>query len=343
MRKGDLSRSKLWRWLPGVLISAIAIYAVFKFVQIQDLKVAFSKATLGFVLIIFALDVISMMIRGIAWQSILGNGVTWKQAFFGVSEGYFLNNIFPLRAGELGRSVFVGKSSGLGTFHVLSTIVIERAFDIAFAAILVLITLPLVVGLVWVKTIAFIALAIVIAALVSMFLVARRREQVGRWVEKLGARSPFVARNIVPQVSKLIDGMSALTNLKQFLVSFFWIGMTWVLWVLLYNVMVWQVIPDAPIWSGAFVGAVLALGVAIPSAPAALGVYEATMVAAVVVLGGDESAALAVALIMHVLQFLSCGIFGLWGLARDGQSLSTVYSHLQKQNSVEAEPTESVE
>jgi uncharacterized protein (TIRG00374 family) len=332
------SRKGILRWLPGVLISAIAIYAIFKFVHFQDLEAAFSRASWQFILIIFMLDVISMMVRGIAWQSILGNKVTWKQAFFGVSEGYFLNNIFPLRAGELGRSLFVGKSSGLGTFHVLSTIVIERAFDIAFAAILVLVTLPLVVGLGWVRTVAFTALVIVIAALICMFLIARNRQKVTQWVEKLGTRWSFVSKRITPQISKLLDGLSSLTNPKQFLISFFWIGVTWVLWILIYNIMMWQILPDAPIWSGAFIGSILALGVAIPSAPAAIGVYEASMVAAVVILGGDESSALAIALIMHVLQFLSSGIFGLWGLAREGQSLSSIYARLQASEEAEIDP-----
>ncbi len=133
-----------------------------------------------------------------------------------------------------------------------------------------------------------------------------------------------------------MDGLATLTNPKQFLISFFWIAVTWILWILIYDVMVWQVIPDAPIWSGAFVGSILALGVAIPSAPAALGVYEATMVAAVVVLGGDSSLALAVALLMHVLQFVSSAIFGLWGLIREGHSLASIYQRLSKSEDTES-------
>jgi uncharacterized protein (TIRG00374 family) len=325
------------------LISAIAIYAIFKFIQFQDLVAAFAKASWQFILIIFILDVVSMMERAVAWRSILGNKITWVQSFFGVSEGYFLNNIFPFRAGELGRSLFVGKSSGLGTFHVLSSILIERAFDIAFAAILVLITLPLVVGLGWVKTVAFTALVIVIAALVCLFLIARNREKVFGWMERVGSKNKLISKYIQPQLSKLMDGLATLTNPKQFLISLLWIGGTWFLWVLIYEIMVLQVIPGAPFWSGAFVGSILALGVAIPSAPAALGVYEASIVAAIAVLGGDSSQALAVALIMHVLQFISCGIFGLWGLIREGHSLSSIYQRLQKSDGEESDLTTTTE
>lgn len=319
----------LLRWLPGVLISAIALYAVFKLVQFQDLKSAFTTASWQFLGGIFVLDTISLLIRGKAWQTILGNKVNWKQAFFGVSEGYFLNNLFPFRAGEIGRSIFVGKSSGLGTFHVLSTIVIERAFDIAMAAILVLATLPLVVGMVWVKTIAITALVIVLAAIVGLFIIARNQEKVSTWIERIGKKNQFVEKYIVPQIYKLITGLSTLTQPKQFLLSFFWIAFSWFSWVVIYNVMVRQILPGAPLWTGAFIGSLLSLGVAIPAAPAALGVYEASMVAAVMILGGAESSALAYALLMHFMQFFTSAIFGIWGLVRERQSISSLMSTLK--------------
>lgn len=233
----------------------------------------------------------------------------------------------------------MGKSSGLGAFHVFSTIIIERAFDIIVAGILVLITLPLVVGLSWVKTVALTALAIVISTLICLFLIARNKEKVSSWIETLGARWPFVQKHVVPQISKLMDGLSALTNPKQFLISFFWIAVSWGMWVIIYDVLIWQIIPSAPVWNGAFIGSILALGVAIPSAPAAIGVYEASMVAAISILGGNESTALAYAILMHFMQFLSSAIFGIWGLAREGQSLSTLYSKLQGQPIDEKELT----
>lgn len=331
----------LLRWLPGVLISAIALYAVFKLVHFQDLKSAFQTTGWQFLLGIFVLDIVSLLIRGKAWQMILGKGVTWQQAFFGVNEGYFLNNLFPLRAGEIGRSIFVGKSSGLGAFQVLSSIVIERAFDVSFAAILALLTLPLVVGLAWVKTTALTILVVVIVALISLFFVARNQQTVATWLEKLAKNKPLLEKFVIPPVQKLITGFSTLTNPKQFFLSLLWMGFSWFSWVVIYNVMVRQFLPVAPLWAGAFVGAILALGAAIPSAPASLGVYEASMVAAVVVLGGNESSALAYALMMHFLQFISVGIFGIWGLIREGQSLRSLLSSINiRQESSKPEASE---
>ena len=318
----------LLRWLPGVLISAIALYALIRLVHIQDFITAFKTASWQFILVVIFIQCTSTFVRGKAWQTILGNNVSWKQAFFGVCEGYLLNNIFPLRAGEIGRSIFVGRSSGLGTFHVLSTIVIERAFDIAMAAILLLITLPLVIGLAWVKTVAVTALFLVVIGLFGLFLIARYKKNVSSWIEKISHRWGFVEKYIFPQMNKLLDGLSTLTQPVQFLLSLFWIALSWAMWVVMYDMLVWQMIPGAPIWKGAFVGSLLSLGVAIPSAPAALGVYEASMVAALVLVGGTESIALAYAILIHVLQFIVSGIFGVWGLIRDGQSFASLKLNL---------------
>jgi uncharacterized protein (TIRG00374 family) len=311
------------RWMPGVLISAIAIYAVFKFVKVEDLKNAFQTVKPGFILLICGISVIGYLIRGKAWQVILGKDVTFKQSFFGVSVGYFLNNVLPFRAGELARSFFVGRSTGKGTFYVLSTIVIERAFDLAFAAVYVIITLPFLLGMDWIKPVAIIALVLVFAALLILFLVARNKEKVLGWLNKISKPNKFF-NFLLPRIENIIDGFALLAHPSQFLLSLLWIGINWVVWTATYCFAVNAVIPGAPIWWGIFLTGVMALGVAIPSAPSALGVYEASFVAAIAILGGQTSTALAYAIILHLLAFTFSAIFGIWALIREGLGFSKI-------------------
>ena len=331
---------QLLRWLPGVLISGIAIYAVLKFINIDDLKNAFQTVKLGFILIVCGISVIGYVIRGKAWQVILGKGVTFKQSFFGVSEGYFLNNVLPFRAGEIARSFFVGRSTGKGTFYVLSTIIIERAFDIAFAAVYVIITLPFLLGMDWIKPVAIIALILVFAALFILFLIARNKDKVLAWANRITKPNKIV-KFILPRIENIIEGFGLLANPSQFFLSLLWIGINWVVWTATYCLAVNAVIPGAPIWWGVFLTGVMALGVAIPSAPSALGVYEASFVAAIAILGGQTGTALAYAIILHLLAFSFAAIFGIWGLFREGlgfsKILSTFGSSEVKPDSIEEE------
>lgn len=328
------------RWLPGVMISAIAIYAVIHFSRMQDFHAALKTVTLKYVVMITMLSLLSLLVRAIAWRTILGDQISLVNSFFGVNEGYFLNNLFPLRAGEIGRALSVGRSSGLGTLHVLSTILIERAFDLVFAAGIALITLPFIVGSEWIKPIAFSAFVIVILGLILLFLVANNRQKIQVWIDKKGFKSRFLVERVLPQIHKLIDGMTALVKPSRFLLSFFWIGMTWVVWMFFYYSTVAQLANGAPLWWGAFVSSLLALGVAIPSAPAAVGVYEAAIVGSLALLGISSSSALAFAIVMHLDQMVITAIFGLWGLIRDGQSLSGLLASLSDKKLAEKKPVQ---
>lgn len=317
-------KRNLLRWLPGVLISAVAIYAIIHFTRGQDFRAAFRSVEPTVVLLLLALNILSLLVRSIAWRTILGNKVSLVNSFFGISEGYFLNNLFPLRAGEIGRALFVGRSSGLGTLHVLSTILIERAFDIFFAAGIILLTLPLVIGSDWIKPIAFTAFIVVIAALFFLFFISINREKFQLWLEGRNFRSKFIQVRILPQINKIMDGMSALVHPGQFLLSIFWIAITWLTWVVLYYSTAVQISSGGPLWWGGFIAGLIALGVAIPSAPASVGVYEATLMGAFALLGITSASALAYAIILHLVQILVTTVFGLWGMIRDGQSFATL-------------------
>jgi len=269
----------------------------------------------------------------IAWQTILGKPVTWKQAFFGVCEGYFINDILPFKLGEFARSIYVGRLSGLGTMRTFSSVVIERAFDVSIAAILVLITLPLVVEASWVKSVAMVALIAVLAALVLLYFLTRHQQKVIAWLENATQKRNFLRYKVVPQIEKLMQGFGMLTNPSQFLLSFLWIAATWAIWVSAYYLTILQITPAAPFWWGIFACSIIGLGVALPSAPAGVGVFEASMVAALALLGLNSSSVLAYALLVHFSQVVLAVLLGVWGLAREKQSLSSLISRSGEQTS----------
>ncbi|NPV77018.1 MAG: flippase-like domain-containing protein [Anaerolineae bacterium] len=326
----------IWRdvrqWLPGVLISVVALFVIFKLASWPDLLAALTSFMSPNLILALFLSVISLGTRGFAWRTLLGKKATFNQSFFIINEGYLLNNLFPLRAGELARAVFMGQASGLGPYHVLSTIVLERAFDLAMAASLVLISLPLALGMEWAKPVALAALGLVVAMLVFLFLAARYNAVVRNWIEKLASQSPIGQRIVVPRLGALLDGLETLTKPSQFIVTLFWIILSWVIWVSTHYVMLRTIEPDAPFWWAVFADGVLALGVAIPSAPAALGVFEGVLAGALTFLGVPLNTAVAYAIMMHFLSFFSTGVFGFWGLIRERRSISGLFSQIQLKN-----------
>ncbi len=329
-KEGSVLTQNLRRWLPGVLISVIALIVVFKLANWDDLGSAFAAIRPFSIGLALVFTILSMITKSMVWRTLLDNKASLMQTFLIVNEGYFLNNILPLRAGEIGRAIFMGQTSGLGTFHVLSTIVIERAFDVAIAAGLLLATLPLTLGMDDAESIAITALVLIVVGFIVLFLMAQYNRQVKSFVEKISRRWPLVERVLLPQIESLLDGLSVLTKPSQFLKSVFWVLITWIFWVLLYYVMMLSIVPNAPLWWGAFVDSFLALGMAVPSAPAGLGVYEASLVWALQMVNVSNTQALAYAIVLHFMQFAVTAIFGLIGLIRQGHSISKLFDGMRK-------------
>lgn len=330
--KKAAKRREWLRWLPGVAISVVALFVVFRLARWDGLSTAFRTIDWKYIGLSGVFTVAFLLVRSLAWWTIMNNRPKYKDTFFVVNEGYLLNNLFPFRAGEIGRAVIMGQMTGWGPFHVLSTIVIERAFDMLLAAGLLLGTLPLVLGAVsWGKPVAIITLIIMGSGLVLLFLMARKRDVVDRLAGKLGERWQFVKKYITPQVEKLLDGLSVLANPKQFILSLALISICWWISIVQYYVVIIPIAPSAPLWYGAFIVSVMALGVAIPSAPAALGVFEAAVVGAMAVLGIDNATALAIAICLHFLQFAITAIFGFTGLVIQRRSLGSLFSETRLQ------------
>jgi uncharacterized protein (TIRG00374 family) len=326
-------QKSLWRdvrrWLPGVFISIVAIFLILSLANMQDLGKAFQSIPAVNIGAAVLLSAISLLVRGNAWRILLEGKPSFRQSFFILNEGYLLNNLFPLRAGEIARAVFMGRAIRVSPFHVLSTIVIERAFDIGIAAALLLSTLPLALGMESFRPVGIATLVLVTAGFVVLFLMARYPDRVHAIALRLGGRWKLVKKYMIPQVDSLLDGLSALRSPRQFLLSLFWIALTWVFWVAVYYVMLLAIAPAAPLWWAMFVDSTLAAFAAIPSAPASVGIYEGSLIGALGLLGISASTALAYAIVMHVIQILLTGLFGLWGLAREQKSLSSIQADIR--------------
>jgi uncharacterized protein (TIRG00374 family) len=324
--KSSTNKFDIKRWIPGLIISALAIFVLFQLVSWEDLDQAFSTIHLVFLLPGIALVLLWLYLRAAALKVILGGKPTVWQAFRAINIGYLLNNILPLRAGELGKAVVLGRSTGTGTSYILSGIVIERAFDLIYAAGLLLLALPFVLEMDWTRPVAIGVLVIVVLGIAALYMASKNYKRIQSWMENLGNRVAWVRKFILPQMNSFFKGLQTLTDFRRFLLSLMMIGSSWLVAVILYYVMLFSITPDPNIWWGVFINSILAMGIALPSAPAALGVFEASLVAGLGVLGITYSYALAYAVMMHFLQFAITGILGSFSLAREKQSITDLLS-----------------
>ncbi|MDK2982231.1 MAG: glycosyltransferase 2 family protein [Chloroflexota bacterium] len=317
------------RWLPGVLVSLVAVYFLLKFISLDDLLAAVKTLTALDIIVIILLNVLSFVARSMGWKNLL-EGISFKQAFLIINEGYLFNNLIP-RSGEVVRMLLVGGLSKISAFQAASSILVERSLDIIVAAALFLFTLPLAVEMSWIKPIAWTLFVLFVAMIVVLVILARHAERVKQWLANLKINSPLLKETIFPKIGSVLDGLATLNDPLKFARAIFWILMSWVCWIALLYFGITRISNGPiPLWQALFTQGLLALGIALPSAPASFGVYEGTMVAALAIFNYPESASLSIALVLHFTQIVVTSIFGIYGLMVQGQSITALLDRIRK-------------
>jgi glycosyltransferase 2 family protein len=326
--------SDLWKsarkWLPGMVISCLAILAIVYFVDLQKFVDAIRSANYWLLLAAFASSFVWLAIRGFVWRTILRGRASYRDVFLTLNEGYLLNNFLPFRLGEIGRAFLLGRKSKLGFMEVLPTVIIERVLDLAFAAAILLSAVPFVVGAESAGRIALLIGGLVVAGLVVLYLLARNREWALGLFHRLFVRWPKLQKVGGGFLESLFSGLAILTDGWLFVRVLLWMALNWGFGIFQFYLLILAFFPEAKVlWSQFGLGAV-AFGNAIPSLPGAVGTFEGALGGALTILSGDQSTSLAAALTMHLVNFVSTGVIGLYALSNEGETLMGIYRQLRK-------------
>jgi uncharacterized protein (TIRG00374 family) len=328
------------RWLPGVIISLIAIVAIVRFVDLKRFMEAIHSANAWLLLAFFATTMVWLLVRGMVWRTLLRERASYKDVYWTLCEGYLLNNFLPFRLGEVGRAFLLGRKAKLGFMDVLSTIVIERVLDLAFSAAILLSAVPFVVGAAGAGRIAIAIGVLVVLGMVVLYLLARNREWALGLFQRLSARWPKLQTVGGGLLDSLFSGLAILTDGWLFLRVMLWMTLNWAIAIAELLLLILAFFPQARLlWSLFGLGAV-AFSNAIPSMPGAVGTYEAGLGGALTILSGDQSTALAAALTAHLIGIIANSLLGTYALSREGETLMGVYRQLRNRQA--DEPAENI-
>ena len=314
------SKNSWKRWLPGLVVSGVVIYVLFRLIDVDTFLLALKKTNYLHVGIAFCLMVLANFSRAAAWRELLGRKVSLMDAFYIVNEGYLLNQIIP-RSGEIGRALLVNSVVEMNFFQVFSTIIIERALDLSIAAVMFLSTIGNALTLDWIVPVAITVLCVVLTGFLFLFWAIKKKDTVEGWLDRTDQKSGFFQKHISPNLKAILNGAEVIQDPKRVLLAVFWIMVCWLLWVSVSYILLIGFVGKPPFWWAIFIQSVLAFGIALPSAPAGLGVYEGTLVAALTVFSVEKETALSFAIIMHAVQLVTIATLGIISLAIKGNSL----------------------
>jgi uncharacterized protein (TIRG00374 family) len=239
------------RWLPGALVSIVLIAAILYFVDFRQMAEAIRSANYLILALALPLSFIWMAVRAIVWRTLLRNRASYKDVFLTLGEGYLMNNFLPFRLGEVGKAFLLSRKSELQFMEIIPTIVIERAVDLAYAAGILLVSLPFVAGAEGAGQIGVIIGAVVLAGLVVLYLLARNRKWALDLFYRLSTRWPGLQR-FESFLGSFFDGLAILTDGWLFVRFLFWMTINWGIAIVSYFAIVRAFFPQAQLIWGFF-------------------------------------------------------------------------------------------
>lgn len=306
MNQATEQRRSIRTLIPGLLVSGAAIVALFFFVDFDLAFESLLAARPWYLVAATALFAVGVVGRAATSRELVDHRTGIGGAFAALNMGYLANNLLPLRAGEVVRSVVLGRKTGTGFIGGATAVAAERMLDLVMAGTVLLSGISAVgVEASWAPAAA--AATGAVFGIAILLALARRRHAVAEWFEPRIANRPRLAR-LLPKLIAALDGLARPRRLLRATII---LGASWTLAVVIFWVGLLAFIPDAPVSWAAFGLGVMAFGIALPSSPGAFGVYEATWVAALSLCGADPADALAYAISIHTLTFSFTSICGL--------------------------------
>lgn len=261
---------------------------------------------------------INWLLKVPRWALLFGpESPSWDPLFGALNVGYALNTLLPARLGELVRAYWVRDRGGVSMVQALSTIALERVMDGVTLIILLLVVLPTVDFPHDLLAPAFTLGAAFIVVLLAMAVVvygsARRPETMERFFGRLesGRAAPLGRAG-----RQIMAGLQVLRSPRSVLLL---IGYQVIIWgsnVAFAALLLAAFHISVPLPAAALLIAVLNLGMAVPSSPGYVGIFEYLVVLTLGLFSVGRAPALAYALTLHFIAFAPITVVGLLYIAR---------------------------
>jgi uncharacterized protein (TIRG00374 family) len=305
-------------WIIGVVVSVTALVIAFWGVRPGRLLDALSGANYFFLVPASFTILLGLAARSRSWQILLNNRISLRRTFDALNEGYLLNTVLPFRLGELARSYIVSQVLGSSAGAILATVLLERVIDTSVSFVGLIVALPFVISPTWTTNLVWGVAVILLLIILGVAILLSQRKKLVSFMGKLPGMGFW---GLDQAADEFIGSLESLMDLKRLLLAGFWSmaawATTWVqLWLLLQMFSI-----QGSIVVSLFVSGVIAFGAAIPSSPGALGVFELSAIAGLLVFGVSRESALSFAIVAHLLQLSMTGLFGSWALAREGRTI----------------------
>lgn len=324
-----------WKAVLGIIVSLGLLYFAFRGVDLAEVARHLGRANPWWLALAGATATAVFPLRAIRWGPLLRpvEHTRFRPRFVATNIGFMANNLLPARVGEFARAYAVGRMSTISASAAFGSLVVERLFDgltiVSF----------LVIALLWPTfpetsaggrdfgAVAVTASAVIVGLGLAILAFALWPDRVVRFVGRIAhlALPRAAARRVTSVIESVIAGLYVLRQPRLLLPVIAWSAAVWLCSSLAFYFGFLAFGIDVPFIGALFLNSVIALAVALPSAPGFFGLFEAgARVGLVDVWGIDATAAVAYAVGFHLAGFIPITLMGLYDAWRLGLSIHEV-------------------
>ena len=318
-----------WRSAIGIALSVVLLWWTLRDVSMSVVWHELMQSSLPLFLASAFCATIIFPLRARRWRTILQPvapdtplGPLWRSTAIGM----MVNNLIPARAGEIARGYALTKETGIPLPTSIASLAVDRLFDM-----LVLLLLAVAafidpafprgariagqsLGSLAQGSIVFVALLVV-----ALYALAFFPSQLVRAYELFARKvSPTLESKGKAVFLNFTEGLSVLRSPRGFLAVLSWTSLHWLVNALAFWLGFRAVGMNLPFSAALFLQTLIAIGVALPSAPGFFGVFEklANVGLAIYGVGADKATSWAIG--YHILSFIPITVIGVYYFARLG-------------------------
>jgi uncharacterized protein (TIRG00374 family) len=221
-----------------------------------------------------------------------------------------MNNIIPLRIGEIIRAKVTGERLGISRSSALATIVVERFLDITIFIVSFFIIVNFLDFPDFIKNTFYICAFVFGIGFIVLFIAAIFDKKALNIVSKFPLPAKIKSL-ILSFVDRFINGLYVLKNYKIFISSFI---ISIVLWIIESSIVIISAYACGFLLSlpqALFVVIIIGIGGILPTAPGYVGAFEFMGVAALSALGIGKDQAFVCIITYHFIGLLFISLLGI--------------------------------
>jgi uncharacterized protein (TIRG00374 family) len=324
-----------WSGVIGIGVTLLLLWWVLHDVKFTEVWGELRRARWGWLLAAVAVATATFPLRAVRWRILLqsdGPPPALRPVWHATAIGFMANNILG-RWGELARVYAARQILGIRFPHAAASVGVERLFD-GLAVVGLLVVGLGAGGFAGEATIRDVPVSRIATSTGLLFGVAFALALAVviwpapwlRFAERAAGRllPATVAERLVSFFEGVLEGLVALRAPRRLVTVLVWSAVIWVVGAASFALAFRAFHLPLP-WGAAFLlQGLIALGVAIPSAPGFFGVFEAVAIAVLGLYGVHHTQSVSLAIGYHITTFVPIVGLGVWSLARANMRLDSL-------------------